>query len=127
MKIQIIAILALLTLILSLGDFVKADIVDNDGEVLARAPYIQSPTNTTYSYNSLTLNVTFYADWFKEWGYSINYSLDGKANQTLNLELYTLGSYQQPKTYIGVTTVPIFNLSAGTHHLTVYIQLMATT
>jgi hypothetical protein len=126
-KRQIIAIIVLLTLVLSIGDFAKADIVDNNGEVLAKAPYIQSPTNTTYGYNSLTLNVTFYADWYKEWDYSINYSLDGKANQTLTLELYTLGPYQHPKTYISAITIPIFNLSEGTHHLTVYLQLMATT
>ena len=109
-----------------MGDFVKANIVDNNGEVFAKAPYIQSPTNTTYSYNSLTLNVTFYADWYKEWDYSINYSLDGKANQTLNLDYYTLGPSQHPTTYISAITVPIFNLSEGTHYLTVYLQLIAT-
>ena len=66
MKRQVIAIIVLLTLVISMGDFAKADIVDNDGEVLAKAPYIQSPTNTTYSYNSLTLNVTFYAEWYEK-------------------------------------------------------------
>ena len=127
MQRQIIAVIALLILSLLMGDFVKADIVDNNGEVLAKAPYIQSPTNITYSYNSLTLNVTFYADWFKEWDYSINYSLDGKANQTLTLDYYTSGSYQHPKTYISSITIPIFNLSEGIHHLTVYLKLMETT
>ena len=123
MKRQIIAITVLFMFVLSMADFAKADIVDTNGEVLAKAPYIQSPTNTTYNYNSLTLKVNFYANWFKAWDYSINYSLDGKTNQALSLEFYG----QSGQTYVSVVSVPIFNLSEGTHHLTVYLQLATTT
>ena len=129
MKRQVVAIIVLLTLVMSMGDFAKADIVDNDGEVLSEAPYIQSPTNTTYSYDSLTLNVTFYAEWYEKnvdflhfWGYSMNYSLDGKANQTLTLDLYAFGSNSS---YIGAY-VPLLNLSEGTHHLTAYLMAAST-
>jgi hypothetical protein len=123
MKRQTIAVIVLFMLILPTGNFAKADIVDANGEILAKAPYIQSPTNITYGYNSLTLDVYFYADWFRAWGYSINYSLDGKANQTLSLEF----SGWSGQSNVSVVSVPIFNLSEGTHHLIVYIQLVTTT
>ena len=116
--------LILLIIVLSTANYVKADIVDMNGKVLARAPYIQSPTNITYNYNSLTLAVNFYADWFKAWDYSIKYSLDGKANQTLSLEFY---KSQSGQSNVSVVSVPLFNLSEGTHHLTLYLQLATTT
>jgi hypothetical protein len=123
MKRQTIAVIVLFMLMLPIGNFAKADIVDANGAILAKAPYIQSPTNTTYGYNSLTLDVNFYADWFRAWDYSINYSLDGKANQTLSLEF----SGRSGQSNVSVVSVPIFNLSEGTHHLIVYIQLATTT
>ena len=67
MKRQIVSAVVLFTIALATVGFVKADIVGSDGQVLAKAPYIQSPTNTTYNYDSLTLAVNFYADWFKAW------------------------------------------------------------
>jgi hypothetical protein len=122
-KNKIVGIIILLTLMLVTVSYVKADIVDVNGEDLARAPYIQSPTNTTYTSDSLTLAVNFYADWFKAWDYSINYSLDGKRNQTLSLEFFG----QSGVTNVSVVSVPIRNLSEGTHHLTVYIKLATST
>ena len=120
MKNQLFLFLILLVLVLSTVSYVKADIVDVNGVVLARGPYIQSPTNSTYNYDSLTLAVNFYADWFKAWDYSIKYSLDGKANQTLSLELF---KSQSGQSNVSVVSVPFFNLSEGAHHLTVFIQL----
>jgi hypothetical protein len=122
----LIAVIALLILLLPIVSCFKEDFVDSSGVFTAKAPYIQSPANTTYSYNSLTLNVTFYADLYEDYGYSMNYSLDRKANQTIQLNYFLFGIDQQSKSYIAAT-VPILNLSEGTHNLTVYLQDEVTT
>jgi hypothetical protein len=119
---HLIVAIALLMLLLPRVCCVRADLVDSSGGLIAKAPYIQTPTNTTYNYSSLTLNITFHAAMYGNLPYSMNYSLDGKANQTIQLGYHYFGFDQQSKNYIDAT-VPILNLSDDTHNLTVYLQV----
>ena len=114
----------LLALMVLLG-FAKADLVDNSGGLIVKQPYIQSPTNTTYSYSTLTLNITFHAPMYGNENYSMEYSLDGKSNQTIPLGLHYFGFDQQSKNYIDATA-PLLNLSDGGHSLTVYLSDLMT-
>jgi hypothetical protein len=63
----------LFSLMVSLN-FVKADIVDVAGGLIAKGPYIISPTNTTCSSRFLTLNVSFHAAMYGNINYSMTYS-----------------------------------------------------
>jgi len=77
---------------------------------------ILSPTNTTYSTNSLTLQVTVgFALTKDNW---IGYSIDGKENVTLTGVEYKIDELWQ-----GVNiTVPLPILSEGSHRIDVYTQ-----
>jgi hypothetical protein len=94
--------------------------------VVATFPYILSPANQTYNLGLRNLTVSFKGFIWGNMYFSMNYSLDGKGNQTIPLEPHYFGSFLQgdpDKNYWdGSTELP--NLGNGSHCLAVYLEVV---
>lgn len=119
---SIIILLILLVALFSSVSFVKADIVATNGIQLTYAPYIVFPSNATYNYEVLTLNVSFPAFIMGNDNFSMTYNLDGNNNETIDLQEHYFSMLHQPqnKSYID-SSVTLPELSEGSHRLTVYL------
>ena len=127
MKWQTVAIVALLFLLLATLNTARGDLVVSNGEPVAKFQYIQSPTNTSYSSRLLFLNITsFLADAQWQFDYSLTYSLDGKENQTIPLQIhnYEYHGYSMPYFKIISAEVRLPELSESSHYLTVFLNLL---
>jgi hypothetical protein len=89
----------------------------------ATSPYIISPANQTYNLGLLNLNVSFKGLIWGNIYFSMNYSLDGKNNQTFPLTSHYFGSFLQgdPEKNYWAGSVELPVLHSGSHHLTVYL------
>jgi hypothetical protein len=110
----------------SLISATKGDSVGHRGLIVAYKPYIIFPSNyATYSSNSLMLNVSFKAWAYANMDYSMTYSLDGQANESLPVVKHWLGNwviYHGDNDYVdGSVMLP--TLSEGSHKITVYLTL----
>lgn len=121
MKKALIAAISIL-LILPLGVSVtEADVVDQIGGLIAKAPYIISPTNTTYTPGALALNVSFQAAMYGNLNYTVTYSVDDAGNETMPLVAHYFGFQQQEKNYLdGSIVLP--QLNSGSHKVSVYVE-----
>lgn len=122
-----IAVLLLLLYCMSgLVSTTKGDLVGYRGLVVAYQPYIVFPSNNaTYSSDSLTLNVNFKAWAYANMNYSMTYSLDGRANESLPVVKHWRGDwgiYHGERDYVdGSVKLPA--LSEGSHTITVFLTL----
>ena len=110
----------------SLISATQGDLVGYGGLIAAYKPYIVFPSNNaTYGSNSLMLNVSFKAWAYANMNYSMTYSLDGQANESLPAVKHWLGNwaiYQGHNDYVdGSVMLP--TLSEGSHKITVYVTL----
>jgi hypothetical protein len=89
----------------------------------ATSPYLLSPANQTYNLGLLNLNFSFKGLIWGNIYFSMNYSLDGKDNQTIPLASHYFGNFLQgdpDKNYWdGSVELPV--LPSGSHRLTVYL------
>jgi hypothetical protein len=89
-------------------------------------PTLNPPTNNTYVSGLNGLRVSFHAAIFGNVWFSMNYSLDGKENETVALREHYFGFFKQTggqpeKNYLdGFVELPI--LCNGSHSLTVYLR-----
>jgi hypothetical protein len=124
-------IIVLTPIILLLVGFhpAKGDIIlTNEGFDFhaAQGPYIRDLTNKTYDSGFLSLYVNFHAAIFGNVWFSMNYSLDGKENETINLVDHYFGFFKQTgghpdKNYLdGFIELPV--LANGSHCITVYLE-----
>jgi len=105
---------------------VEADVVDQTGGLIAKAPYITSPTNSTYDPGVLLLNVSFHAVIYANLDYTVTYNVDDSGNETVPLTAHYFGFDQQEKNYLdGSVTIP--QLQNGSHKVSVYIKAESTT
>jgi hypothetical protein len=120
-------IASLMLLILALVPMaVKADVVDQIGGLIAKAPYIVSPTNSTYASFIPFLNVSFQAAMYANLNYTVTYRLDDENNGTVPLTAHYFGFDQQTKNYYtGSADLP--QQESGSHKLTVYVTAEETT
>ena len=125
-KVTQIMALVLLLFSSSLG-YASCNIVftENGHDLVATtSPYIISPANQTYNSGLLNLNVSFKGLIWGNIYFSMNYSLDGKDNQTIPLTSHYFGSFLQgdpDKNYWdGSVELPV--LPSGSHCLTVYLE-----
>lgn len=115
-----------LVILLSGIGIAGADIVDRHGWTMARQPYIVFPTKTTYTSSPLTLNVSFFAEFYANLNFSMTYSLDGRNSEVLPLTGHYFGSpiinpANYDKNYLdGSVVLP--QLSQGAHSLTVTLR-----
>ena len=114
-----IAILLLLSCLFSAIPFVKADLIQY-GVPFAIRPYIVFPSNLTYTSGVLTLNVSFHAEIWDNFNYSMTYSLDGQEKVPLHVEQHYAGIFNQDESYVdGSATLPTY--SEGSHSIKVYL------
>jgi hypothetical protein len=100
----------------------------HDGKELiaATSPYIRSPSNQTYDSGWLNLYVNFKGWIFGNVWFSMNYSLDGKENETVPLKSHYFGFFKitgghpEKNYWDGFIELPV--LSNGSHYLTVYLE-----
>ena len=111
----------------SIMGYASCSIVFTEGGhdwIAATSPYIISPANQTYDSGLLNLTVSFKGLIWGNMYFSMNYSLDGKDNQTIPLEPHYFGSFLQgdpDKNYWdGSEELPF--LGSGSHCLTVYLE-----
>ena len=92
--------------------------------VAATSPYIVSPANQTYNSGLLNVNVSFKGLIWGNIYFSMDYSLDGKDNQTIPLEPHYFGSFLHgdPDKNYWDGSVKLPALSNGSHCLTVYLK-----
>ncbi len=103
-------------------EFAKADLVDVGGAgLIAKAPYIVSPINTTYNSSFLVLNVSFHAELAANINYSMNYTLDGGKNMTVPLASHYFGFLLRNESYLD-SAITLPELQAGSHAITVYLE-----
>lgn len=128
-KTRLCPIIALVLLSFSIMGYAGCNIIFTENGhnwVAATFPYILSPANQTYDLGLLNLTVSFKGFIWGNMYFSMNYSLDGKGNQTIPLEPHYFGSFLQgdpDKNYWdGSTELP--NLSNGSHCLTVYLEVV---
>jgi hypothetical protein len=97
---------------------------DGSERIAAYAPYISSPSNQTYDSGWLMLYVTFKGLILGNVWFSMNYSLDGKENETVPLKSNYYGSIIQghPEKNYWDASVELPILSNGSHCLTVYLE-----
>jgi hypothetical protein len=131
---------ALLILLVAGVQTVKAQhTADGQGFPLASPISITSPSNSTYSSNLLTLNVTFKLLLSPSCA-NVTYSIDGKNNATIPLTA-TLEPVEATRTYENGTTVIVNStffvpytitgwaelpeLAEGPHNITVYARYLA--
>ncbi len=89
-------------------------------------PYIVFPSNLTYKFEISSLNVSFHADIWDNYKYSMTYSLDGQKKTALPLTQHYFGMFNQAESYIdGSATLPA--LSNGSHNLRVFLTLTQET
>jgi hypothetical protein len=96
------------------------------GVPYATRPYIVFPSNLTYSSEVSSLNVSFHADIWDNFNYSMTYCLDGQEKASLPLTQHYFGMFNQAESYIdGSATLPaLFN---GSHNLRVFLTLTQET
>ena len=124
-KALIVTALILLVLPLEIT-VVEADVVDQTGGLIAEAPYITSPTNSTYDSGVLLLNVSFHAVIYGNLDYTVTYNVDDSNNETMPLTAHYFGFNQQEKNYLdGSVTIP--QLQNGSHKVSVYVEAESTT
>jgi len=119
-------LLLLLSCMFSLTSVTKGDLVGHRGLIAAHKPYIVFPQNNYgYSSNSLMLNVSFKAMAYANMNYSMTYSLDGQAHESLPIVKHYLGNwviYHGENDYVdGSAKLP--TLSEGSHTVTVFLTL----
>jgi hypothetical protein len=127
-KTKVCSVLALVLLLFSgIVGYAGCNIVfplGGDDLVAAASPYIVSPANQTYNLGLLNLTVSFKGLIWGNIYFSMNYSLDGKDNQTIPLTSHYFGSFLQgdpDKNYWdGSVELPV--LPSGSHCLTVYLE-----
>lgn len=86
---------------------------------LASGIFVKSPSNTTYTSNALTLNVSINIIVAANLGVSMTYSLDGLDNSSILLRKLTReNSFQALIT--GTADLP--SLSDGSHNITIYAK-----
>jgi hypothetical protein len=132
-------ILALLVLLVAGVQTVKAPYTsDGKGFILASPISITSPSNSTYSSNLLTLNVTFKLLLSLSCT-NVSYSIDGKNNATIPLTairdlIEATITYENGTTVTGNATfvpctitgnVALPELAEGSHNITVYAKYNA--
>jgi hypothetical protein len=92
--------------------------------VATTSSYIISPANQTYNSGLLNLTVSFKGLIWGNIYFSMNYSLDGKDNQTIPLTSHYFGSFLQgdpdQNYWDGSEEPPV--LLSGSHCLTVYLE-----
>jgi hypothetical protein len=92
----------------------------------ATRPYIVYPSNLTYKSEVSSLNVSFHADIWDNFNYSMTYSLDGQEKTALSLTQHYFGMFNQAEGYIdGSATLPL--LSNGSHNVRVFLTLTQET
>ncbi len=94
--------------------------------VATTSPYIISPANQTYNSGLLNLNVSFKGFIWGNMYFSMNYSLDGKDNQTIPLTPHYFGSFLQgdPDKNYWDGSIELPALPSGSHCLTVYLEVI---
>src|SRR5665647_327395 len=96
------------------------------GVPYATRPYIVFPSNLTYSSEISSLNVSFHADIWDNFNYSMTYSFDGQEKTALPLTQHYFGMFNQDESYIdGSVTLP--PLSNGPHNVRVFLALTQET
>jgi len=96
------------------------------GVPYAIRPYIVFPSNLTYKSEVSSLNVSFHADIWDNYNYSMAYSLDGQEKTTLPVTQHYFGMFNQAESYIdGSATLPA--LSNGSHNVRVFLTLTQET
>ena len=97
---------------------------DGTERIAAYSPYISSPSNQTYDSGWQMLYVTFKGLILGNVWFSMNYSLDGKENETVPLKSHYYGSFIQghPEKNYWDASVELPILSNGSHYLTVYLE-----
>jgi hypothetical protein len=117
-----IAVLLLAGLNIAMGGIIFRH--DGDELFAAYSPYIGSPSNQTYDSGWLTLYVSFKGLILGNVWFSMNYSLDGKENETVPLKSHYYGSFIQghPEDNYWDASVELPILSNGSHYLTVYLE-----
>ncbi|MFA5363808.1 MAG: hypothetical protein WC325_01335 [Candidatus Bathyarchaeia archaeon] len=132
---------ALLSMLFTITQTVKAAPHTADGQAfpIASPLTVTSPSNTTYSPQRLTLNVTFKLMLSPECA-KLTYTIDGKNENTIPLEaihesvqttrtyangttVITNATFFVPFTITGCTDLP--ELSEGTHNITVSAEYQA--
>jgi hypothetical protein len=97
---------------------------DGHDWVAATSPYITYPANQTYNSDLLNLNVRFKGLIWGNIYFSMNFSLDGKDNQTIPLHSHYFGSFlhgdPEKNYWDGLVELPV--LSNGSHSVTVYLE-----
>jgi hypothetical protein len=92
----------------------------------ATRPYIVFPSNTTYKSQISSLNVSFHAQIWDNYNYSMTYSLDEQEKTALHLTQHYFGMFNQDESYIdGSVTLP--ELSNGSHNAKVFLTLTQET
>jgi hypothetical protein len=127
-KTKVSPIIALVLLLFSsIVGYASCNIVfpeDGHDWVASTSPYIVSPANQTYNSGLLNLNASFKGLIWGNIYFSMNYSVDGKDNQTIPLTSHYFGSFLQgdpDKNYWdGSVELPV--LPSGSHCLTVYLE-----
>ena len=124
MRWQTVALVILLLLLLPTLSTARGVLVDVNEEPIATQRYIQSPTNTTYSSRLLFLNISYMAYPQLQFDYSMTYSLDGKENQTIPLQIhnYEYHGYSMPYLKFINAEIRLPELSESTHYLTVFLK-----
>ena len=85
------------------------------GVPYATRPYIVFPSNLTYSTEVSSLNVSFHADIWDNFNYSMTYSLDGQEKTSLPLTQHYFGMFNQAESYIdGSAALPAFLMAPTT-------------
>jgi len=117
---EIMLALLLLSYLLCIVPVVKAEsAIIQYGVPYATRPYIVFPSNLTYTSGVLPLNVSFHADIYGNFNYSMTYSLDGQEKTDLPLTQHYFGMFNQAKSYIdGSVILP--TLSNGSHSVEVF-------
>ena len=96
------------------------------GVPYATRPYIVFPSNLTYKSEVSSLNVSFHAEIWGNYNYSMTYSLDGQEKTALPLTQHYFGMFNQAESYIdGSVTLP--TLSNGVHNVRVFLTLTKET
>lgn len=119
---SLVIILVFLTYGIALLPVTKANIITKEGTTASYQPYISYPRNTSYSTVNV-LNVSFRAEVWGNVKYSMNYSLDGKENQTLPLvdHYFSWIQGEHDKSYVdGSVILP--ELAQGSHNIRVFLE-----
>jgi hypothetical protein len=99
---------------------------DGTERIAAYSPYISSPSNLTYDSGWQMLYVNFKGLILGNVWFSMNYSLDGKENETVPLKKHYFGSIIQghPEDNYWDASVELPILSNGSHYLTVFLEVI---